>query len=100
MKYVGKKQVMSVKKFQASFFSRKSAAGILEKNEVFATVSSSGASFSFLQVSFCGKKKCGKNNFHNSFLILIYRQSIKRVLFLNQFQLFPSRHLFDPNFFF
>ncbi|MEI8343954.1 MAG: hypothetical protein WCF93_03335 [Candidatus Moraniibacteriota bacterium] len=63
MKYVGKKQVMSVKEFQASFFSRKSAAEILVKNAVFATVPSSGASFSFLQVSFCGKKKCGYKSF-------------------------------------
>jgi len=55
MKYVGKKQVMSVKKFSASFFSRKSAAGILAKSEVFATVSSSGAIF-FCNFSFLKRK--------------------------------------------
>jgi len=32
---------MSVKKFSASFFSRKSAAGILAKNEVFVPAASS-----------------------------------------------------------
>jgi len=56
MKYVGEKQVMSVKKFQASFFSRKSAAGILEKNEVFTTVSSSGASFQSCRFLFAEKR--------------------------------------------
>ena len=37
---VGKRRVMSVKKFSASFFSRKSAAGILAKIEVFAPATS------------------------------------------------------------
>ena len=37
---VGKRRVMSVKKFSASFFSRKSAAGILAKSEVFAPATS------------------------------------------------------------
>jgi len=45
---------MSVKKFSASFFSRKSAAGILAKSEVFAPATST-VRFSF--VTFLSKKK-------------------------------------------
>jgi len=37
---VGKRRVMSVKKFLASFVSRQSAAGILAKSEVFAPATS------------------------------------------------------------
>ena len=51
---VGKRRVMSVKKFSASFVSRQSAAGILAKNEVFATATSTcGISF----VTFLLKEK-------------------------------------------
>jgi hypothetical protein len=57
MKYVGKKQVMSVKKFYnvAPVSRRRRAVKILAKSAAFATVSSSGATF-FCNFSFLERK--------------------------------------------
>jgi hypothetical protein len=54
MKYVGKAQVIGVKKFCAK--RPESTVKILAKSVALATVSSSGAEFSFLQVSFAEKE--------------------------------------------
>ena len=65
MKYVGRAQVMSVKKFLLE----RSGIEILAKNAALATVSSSGASF--LSSRFLlRKKKCGNNVYiRNLYLI-------------------------------
>ena len=62
MKYVGKAQVIWRKNFSRGRF--EDAVKILAKNAALATVSSSGAEFSFLQVSFAEKEMWKRNLNH------------------------------------